>query len=202
VVAEAWNARHWFGGLFASREPSARNRALGYENPDVIVVLFAGKVARVNSVDLQVLVRCQRWNQLALSGMRIEFPAVIAALDLPAIKLSTRERHATMGTRVLQSEGASLPITPNDHRDFQQRGFDHMPPRNVITWQAAIPKTKEHHGIRAGRFWTLDFRHLNSIEVYKSKEAETDQNELAARTTKTPTAISLCLCASVVDFSN
>jgi hypothetical protein len=62
-----------------------------------------------------------------LSGVSIESPAVIAALDLLAIKLSAGERHPPMRTGIAQRKSASLPIASDDQRLLQQHGFDQLP---------------------------------------------------------------------------
>ena len=49
-------------------------------------MLFAGIAAGVDAVDLQLLIRSEGRNQLALAGVSIKPPAVIAAFHLLPIE--------------------------------------------------------------------------------------------------------------------
>lgn len=49
-------------------------------------MLLAGQASGIDAFDFQFLIRRQRWDELTLSRVRIESPAVITALQLPAIE--------------------------------------------------------------------------------------------------------------------
>jgi len=89
---------HLFG------ETGSCRAGLGNENPDVGIAFFTGIASRVNAIDPEVLIRSQGRDQLALSGLGVEAPAVVSAFDLLTIELATVERHAAMGTGVAQRE--------------------------------------------------------------------------------------------------
>ena len=88
--------------------PAPAAAGLGNENPDEAVVFLAGIAAGVNAIDFELLVRSQRRNQLALSGVRVESPAVVAAFDLLAIELTAGKRHAAMRDRRRAARKAAL----------------------------------------------------------------------------------------------
>src|ERR1019366_3144827 len=77
---------------------------IGKKDPNKTVSLFAGITAGIDAVNLQLLIRGERGNQLALAGTGLKAPAMVAALDLLAVKAAARERHAAMGAGVAQSE--------------------------------------------------------------------------------------------------
>ena len=64
-----------------ARGPSSRD-----EHPDEVVALFAVEAAGIDPIYLQRLIGGERGNQAALSRVRGEFPAMIAAFHLLAIK--------------------------------------------------------------------------------------------------------------------
>ena len=45
-------------------------------------MLLAGQASGIDAFDFQFLIRRQRWDELTLSRVRIESPAVITAFDL------------------------------------------------------------------------------------------------------------------------
>ena len=84
----------WFGG---SRALRAR---VGDVGPDEFVLLFAGIAAGVDAVHSHRLIRGKRGDELALSVMHVELPAVIRALEIFAVELSGIQGHAAVRAAV------------------------------------------------------------------------------------------------------
>ena len=96
------------------------------------------------------LVGGKRRNELALAGVRVESPAVIAAFDLLAVEMAARKRHAAMRTGVVQRKGTAVGIPSDGQRGFEQHGFLQLGPAHLLARQGAIPEAIEHQGV--GRF--------------------------------------------------
>ena len=167
-VAECWNAR---AGL---RRGSARcvesrscGRRLRNEDPDEAVMLFAGVAAGVDAIDFEFLIGGERRNQLALAGVRVEAPAVVAAFDLIAVETSAGERHAAVRAGVLQCETTVLSVAPDDQRRLQQRRPFQAFAKDCVAGQGAIPETGQHQ-----RIWRFRLRgiveHGNEARVLQS----------------------------------
>src|SRR6267378_1881686 len=105
VRAEFRNLGGGSGSGRGLRESGAGWAGIGYEDPDKVVALFAGIAAGVDAVDFQRLIGDERRDQLALAGVGIESPAVVAAFDLLAVEVSAGKRHAAVRAGVTQSEG-------------------------------------------------------------------------------------------------
>ena len=58
-------------------KPALAGPGIGNKYPDEIVALFAGIASCIDAIDLQFLIRDQRWNQATLSGVHVEAPAVV-----------------------------------------------------------------------------------------------------------------------------
>ena len=110
-------------------------------------MLFAGIAARVNTVDLQFLVRREGRNQLALARVSVKAPSVVAALHLPAVKIAVGKRHATVGAGIMQRERTPLLVSPDGQRGLEQHGFFQAVAAYLATGQGAIPEAIEHQGI-------------------------------------------------------
>ena len=69
--------------------------------------------AGVDAVDLQFLIGGERGDELALAGVSVKPPAVIAAFHLLAIEVAAGKRHAAVRAGVMQCKGrprASRPM--------------------------------------------------------------------------------------------
>ena len=111
-------------------------------------MLFAGIAAGIDAVNLQLLVRGERRNELALAGMSVESPAVIAAFHLLAVKVAVGKRHAAMRTGVMQRKRAALAIASDGQRGLEQHGFLQLAAANLLAGQGAIPEAVQHQGVR------------------------------------------------------
>ncbi len=118
-------------------------------------MLFAGIAARINAFNLQLLVGGERRDELALAGMSVKPPAVIAAFHLLAVKVAVGKRHAAMRTGVMQRKRAALTIASDGQRGLEQHGFLQLAPAHLPTGQGAIPEAIEHQGVR-GFAWRQD----------------------------------------------
>src|SRR5882724_3000447 len=107
LVAEGRNPRRGYWRLGSFGKTSSRRRRLGNEDPDKVVMLFAGVAAGINAVNLQPLIRGERRNELALARVSIKPPAVIAALHLLPIEKAVRQWHAAVGAGVIQGKRAA-----------------------------------------------------------------------------------------------
>ena len=104
-------------------EARPRRTRLGNEDPDETVLLLAGIAAGVDAVNLHVLIRSQGRDQLALAGMGVEPPAMVAALQLLAVEPAAGEWHTAMRAGIVQGEGRPWLIAAEDQGNFEQRGL-------------------------------------------------------------------------------
>src|SRR5271170_5374855 len=108
---ERRDARRRKRRLDCFRKTGTWRRRFGYENPNVAVVLLAGITPGVDPIHFQFLIGSQRRNELALAGVSIELPAVVAALQILSVKPPARERHTAVRTGIAQGKRLSLAIT-------------------------------------------------------------------------------------------
>ena len=109
-------------------------------------MLLAGIAARVDAIDLQLLIRGKRRNQLALAGVSVELPAVVAALDLLAVEGSVGKRHAAMRAGIVQGEGRPARSRPRTSGVSSSMVFSSLR-AELVARQGAIPEAKQHQGI-------------------------------------------------------
>src|SRR5215472_6371870 len=147
LVTESRDARGGLPWIRTTRKSCASGAGLGNENPEKIVVLLTGVASRVDAVDFEFLGGGERWNQLALAGVSVEPPAMIAALELRAAKVAAGERHSPMRAGVLKSEGPALRIASQDQRDFEQHSFLHPVAAYAVRRQRAVPEAGKHERI-------------------------------------------------------
>ena len=136
-------------------------RRVGNEDPDEAVPLLARITAGVNAIDFQVLIGGQGWDNSALPGVGVEYPSVIAALNLSAIEAAVGERHAPMGAGIAQGEGVSMRIPPKDEGRFEQHGFLQAVASQFTARQRAVPEAVQHERIRSLALGWFKFRHLS-----------------------------------------
>src|SRR5258708_21628999 len=108
MLAEFRNVGGGSGRGRGLRESGAGWAGIGNEDPDEVVALFAGIAAGVDAIDFQSLLRDERRNQLALTGVGVKSPAVIRAFDLLAVELPAGKGHSTMGAGVSHGKSYSL----------------------------------------------------------------------------------------------
>src|SRR5439155_10021077 len=95
-------------------------RKFGDEHPHVVIVLLACKAAGVDAINLQRLIGGERRNELALAGVSVECPPVIAAFELLAVKPAIGKRHTAMWTSVAKGERMPLAIPAENQWYFKQ----------------------------------------------------------------------------------
>src|SRR5438132_1324504 len=137
-VAEGRHAWCWNGRLACFGETGPRLGRLRNEDPDVVVVLLAGKTARVDAVQFELLIRGEGWNVLALTGMGVEFPAMIATFDLLAVEPSIGKRHASVRAGISQGKRTSAPVPPDHERNFQQHVFYELVAADSLGGNSAV----------------------------------------------------------------
>src|ERR1700691_2761223 len=92
---DSWRSHGWRNSFGEAR---AWRRRVGNEDPEVIVELFAGVSPGVDTIDLEVLVGGERGNELALSAVGVEPPAVVATFELLTVETTVGKRHAAVWT--------------------------------------------------------------------------------------------------------
>ena len=107
-VTELGHLRRRKSGLGCFGEARSRGFGLRNEHPDIPIALLAGVAAGVDAVDFQILIGSQRRNHLALAGVGVEPPAVVAALHLLAVELAAGKRHAPVRAGVMQGKRNAL----------------------------------------------------------------------------------------------
>src|SRR5450432_4466349 len=105
------NARRVKRRIRSLTETRYRRSWLGDKHPYEIVMLFAGVASSVNPIHAQFLIRGQRRNTLALSSVRIESPAMVAALHLLPIEFPAGKRHSPVRTSIAKRKWNSLRIS-------------------------------------------------------------------------------------------
>ena len=152
---DSWHSHGWRNSFGESR---AWRRRLGNKHPNIVVMLFAGIRPCINAVDLEVLVGGERGDELALSAMGIERPAVVAAFELLAVEVAVGKRHAAVRTSVAQGEDLALTITAENQGSFEQHRLVQAVAGKCAAGHCPIPETEEHLGV-GGLAQVLQFRH-------------------------------------------
>jgi len=114
------HGKRWIVALGKS---STSGAGIWNEHPNKTVVLFAGKISGENTLDFEVLIGGERWDQLTLTGVNIKFSSVVSAFHLMSIELPAAERHAAVGAGVLQGKHLALPITPDHERRSEKHSL-------------------------------------------------------------------------------
>jgi hypothetical protein len=122
-------------------------------------MLFAGVASGINAIDFQSLLRGQGGNELALTRVGVEPPAVVSALHLRSIESPAMQGHAAVRAGVTQGEGLSLTVATQYQRDFQQHCFLKLVAMNAVGWQSAVPEAGEHERIGHLALGGFEFRH-------------------------------------------
>ncbi len=146
-------------GLDLLGKAGACRRRFGDVDPDELIVLFAGVASGINAIDFQSLTCGQGGNELALTSVGVEPPAVVSALDLLSIELPAMQGHAAVWAGVTQGEGLSLMVATEYQRDFEQHGFLKLVAMNAVGWHSAIPEAGEHERIGHLALGGFEFRH-------------------------------------------
>ena len=115
-------------------------------------VLFGTlEVAGKNAINFEFGISRKRRNFATLASVRVELPAVIAALHLFAVKPATGERHAAMRTSVTQGEYTAARIASDGQRNFEQHGFCELSATHPAAGQRAVPESEHHFSVRLRR---------------------------------------------------
>ena len=93
--------------------------------------------------------------------MGVEFPSVIAALDLLAVKATVGERHAAMGAGIAQGESFAVSIPADYERGFEQHDFVQSVTGEFAAGNSAVPESVEHKRVRSLALGWFEFRHLS-----------------------------------------
>ena len=127
--------------------PAPGGRRIGDEDPDEIVLLFAGVAAGVDAIDFQILVGGERRDHFALAVVDVELPSVVSALEVLAVEAAAVEGHAAVRAGVAQGEGLSDAVAADDEGNFEQRRFVKLVAVDTIGRKGAIPETGEHERV-------------------------------------------------------
>src|SRR5271166_3785208 len=79
--------------------------------------------------------------------MRVERPAMVGALNIFSIEVTSVERHTAVRTGVAQHERMADSIAPNNQWNLQQRRFVKLITVHSVRWQRAIPEAGKHQRI-------------------------------------------------------
>ena len=118
LVAKLLDYRSGLGSLVRLREACTLRARIRDEYPYKVVLLFARITSRIDAIDFHRLIGSERGNQLALSVVRIELPAVVGALEILAIKLARVEGHPAMRTGVAESKWMSGAVAADHQRNL------------------------------------------------------------------------------------
>src|SRR6516225_2328027 len=116
-------------------------------NPDVAILLFAGKMSGMDFFYVELRIFGKRRDRAAQARLCLEAPAVVVALELIAIEMPKRERHSPMRTTVSQREGATAIVAPDDQRCAEQHGGTESPAPKLAARKRGIPEAAEHFGV-------------------------------------------------------
>jgi len=141
-------------------------------------VLFAGVASGINAIDFQSLICGQGGNELALTSVGVEPPAVVSALDLLSIELPAMQGHAAVRAGVTQGEGLSLTVATQYEGDFQQHCFLKLVAMHAVGWQSAVPEAGEHERIGRLALRGFEFRHGGNEHL---RPAAANSRQLAVR---------------------
>src|SRR3954468_9424483 len=140
-LREGRNARR-FGETFDFGLPTlgCRSRAR-HVHPKKSVALLTRKCAGVDAVHLQLGIFRNRRDLAALSALRLEAPAVIAALHLLAVESSVGERDTTVRAAVAHRKSSTVALAPDHQRRSQQHHWLHPLAADLARTQRAVPES-------------------------------------------------------------
>ena len=124
-----------------------------------MILFLAGVAAGVDAVNLHVLVGSKRRDDLALSVMNIELPAVISAFQVFSVEPAAVEGHTAMRTGIAQRKRLPNAIAPDDQWNLQQRRLAQFIAVHPVPRQGTIPEAGEHERICDLPLREIDFRH-------------------------------------------
>ena len=153
--------RLWRGIRSFRRRPKSRSRRARVRNvhPYEIVLLLARIAAGVYAIDFEVLVCGKRGNDLTLSVVNVELPAMISALEIFAVETAAVEGHTAMRAGIAQRKGLSGAVPSNHQRNFEQRCLVQLIPMNLIAGQSAVPEAGEHERVGGLALGKIEFGH-------------------------------------------
>jgi hypothetical protein len=148
LIARFFNFRNRHVGVDALGKSGSCRFRFRNEYPNIAIALLACIASGVDAIHSYVLVGGKRRDYLTLSAMRVELPAVITAFDALSIKQSAGQRHASVRTSILQSEGNSGAIPPEYEGDLEQYDLLQPAPDEAVAGEGSIPETGEHERVR------------------------------------------------------
>jgi len=157
--AELFNAWRGLAGFGWLGESGTGWSGIGDIDPDEIVLFFAGVAAGVNAIDLHRLIGGKGRDQLALSVVNIELPAVIGAFEILAIETSGVERHAAVGAGVAKRERPVSAVAADDEGEFQQRCSVELIALDTVGGQGTIPEAGKHQSVGGLALRKVEFGH-------------------------------------------
>src|ERR1700679_910283 len=158
--AKSWELGHGWKPLPDLLADPATARP-GYVDPGVSIPLLAGKCGGVDAPRIGILAG-QRRNLHALSGFRLEDPAVILAGDGAAIEPSAGERNAAMGTTVAHGEDAAILFAAQHQWDPQKHGGGHLLPPESAATHGRVPVVVNEGRIRSQKIAGRENRRSSS----------------------------------------
>jgi len=145
-------------------ETSARRPGIRNVDPDEVILLFARIAAGVNAIDFELLIRGQGRDQLALTVMNVELPAVISAFQVFSIEMAAVERHTTVRAGIAQCEWLPHSIASNHQRDFQQRRLVKLIAVHSIGGERSVPEAGKHERVRGLALRKIKFGHGEFVD--------------------------------------
>jgi len=84
---------------------------------------------------------------------------MVGALDVFSAEPAATQRHAAVGTGVMQGEGMAGAVASDDEWHLKQRGFVELIATDVIGGQGAIPEAGEHERVGRLALKRVEFGH-------------------------------------------
>src|SRR5215469_13816767 len=115
-----------------------RGRVLAEEHPNVALYFLYRVAAGVDAVGGKGLAWHKR-GYLGAASVRVEPPAVIAALDLMPVKPAGAQRHATMRAQIAQRESRARRVAPDQNRRAEHELAQHTPAPQASARDRVVP---------------------------------------------------------------
>src|SRR5579875_1401918 len=107
------------------RNRLATLRRIRDEDPDVSILVLAGKLRSEDAIYFKLVASYPGRNFAALPAMHVKAPAVIRAFQQVAFQAAAGKRHAAMRAGVAHCERFTLCVAPNRKRFAQQHRLAH-----------------------------------------------------------------------------
>src|SRR6516225_387578 len=121
-------------------------------HPQVAVSLLAGKVPGIDAIHFELVARRQGRDGTALTGPRVESPAVILAFNLVPVEITVGERYAAVRAIVAERPCAPLAVATEHQRLAQKHRLLDPLTAHLVTAQRRVPEAAQHGAVRALHF--------------------------------------------------